>query len=1103
MTFTIDQLTNVLGHSLSEEQVAAVTAPLDQPLRIVAGAGSGKTTVMAARVLWAVGTSEVPRDDILGLTFTTKAATQFAQRVRGLLDRLDADLALSDTAGDPGEPTITTYHSFAHRLITEHGLRVGMEPGARLLSAEQTAQLAYRVLRHTRLPLTGMSGGPRQLVPALVALDAELAEQGIEPVDLIACDDVIVERAMDAITNRDIKTSVKDSQVVDVARRRRQLAGVVIELRAAKRAADVIDFSDLLRIGQRLASDEVVRQLLRDRHRLVLLDEYQDTSVVQADLLGRLFGQGHSVTAVGDPRQAIYGWRAASMTAMRDMPELFTRTDGTPAHTQTLSISHRNGPVVLTAANALADTLDLSDVPGCELRPTGNRRVPDGVRTALFETYVEEVEWVADRIAEQVASGTAPEDIAVLCRVARDFVPTQEALTRRGISSQVSTVCGVLSQPEATEILSWLEVLHDGSANAALMRLLMGSRWAIGPRDIALLGAHARRLQRDGEGVGSGEHRVDDPIASAVVGVDATDVTSVLDAVEQAADAGVSSSAQARLRQFVGQLQRIQEHADGSVADLMEAVLRITGLEAEVLLNARRAVGDHQRGLAVIAHLRELARGFIDVDGDSSLGAFLGWVGGIEQFGGEPELDIESDPGAVQLITVHKAKGLEWPVVVIPFLSQQVFPSARGRSRWTTSPAALPHRIRGDRDALPELVGYGAKAHDEFANGLREHALAEETRLAYVAVTRASRLLLASGHWWGPSQKRQRGPSSFLTQIRNATVIDPDQDPWVEETEFDANPGFGTGARRLIDVTDSRREYANRRQAAADLVRSSRGQQIHTPIELTDSERRIVDQWDEDLELFTRERDYRSAQLSGSLTSATGIVEAARDERAAGRRTRRPMPTEPLAARERGTRFHAWVERRYGMTPLTLDVAVELPDEVSNGELMDPFITGEFAGQQPVGVELPFTVAIADRVLIGRIDAVFSDPDRDPGWIVVDWKTGSIAHADPIQLAIYRLAWASIAGVEVDSVRCGFIDATTGHLHEPELPTADELARLIQAGSQWDDPTPYLGNDQPETSDELEGPVGNDCLVIGDGKSQAAGTSPESIQLSFAEFIDE
>ncbi|MDR3032827.1 MAG: ATP-dependent helicase, partial [Kitasatospora sp.] len=340
-----EQLKELLGIPFTPEQTACITAP-PAPQVIVAGAGSGKTTVMAARVVWLVGTGQVAPEQVLGLTFTNKAAGELAERVRKALVRAGVtDPDVIDPDNPPGEPVISTYHAFAGRLLTDHGLRIGLEPTSRLLADATRYQLAARVLREAPGPYPALTRSFPDLVSDLLALDSELAEHLVRPKDLRAHDAELLRTLEDVrLSNADLR------RVPDTAAARRELAELVGRYRAAKRERDLLDFGDQIALSATLAGLPEVGRVLRDEFRVVLLDEYQDTSVAQAQLLAGLFsgpagdGRGHAVTAVGDPNQAIYGWNGADPGLL---DELSSRWPGTEVvH---LDDNHRCSPQVVAA----------------------------------------------------------------------------------------------------------------------------------------------------------------------------------------------------------------------------------------------------------------------------------------------------------------------------------------------------------------------------------------------------------------------------------------------------------------------------------------------------------------------------------------------------------------------------------------------------------------------------------------------------------------------------------------------------------------------------------------------------------------------------------
>lgn len=819
-----DQLKELLGIPFTPEQTACITAP-PAPQVIVAGAGSGKTTVMAARVVWLVGTGQVAPEQVLGLTFTNKAAGELAERVRAALVKAGVtDPDPLDPDDPPGEPVISTYHAFAGRLLTDHGLRIGLEPTSRLLADATRYQLAARVLREAPGLYPALTRSFPDLVGDLLALDAELSEHLVRPEDLRAHDAGLLRALENAkLSNADLR------KVPEAAAARRELAELVLRYRAAKRERDLLDFGDQIALSARLASLPEVGRLLRDEFRVVLLDEYQDTSVAQRVLLAGLFGggTGHPVTAVGDPCQAIYGWRGASVANLDDFPEHFPHADGRPATRQSLSENRRSGGRLLDLANGLAEPLRALHAGVEALRPAPGAERDGIVRCALLRTHAEEIDWLADSVAHLVNTGKAPGEIAVLCRTATDFAEIQAALVARDVPVEVVGLSGLLHLPEIADLVAVCEVLQDPGANASLVRLLTGPRWRIGPRDLALLGRRARRLVSHARVDGD-----DDPdrrLAEAVEGVDPAEVISLADALDTflespleggGDDDGLPFSPDARVRfaRLAAELRDLRRSLADPLMDVLHRVLAVTGLEVEL------SASPH----ALAARRRETLSNFLDVaasfaagDNEATLLAFLGFLRTAAQY--EKGLDnaLPGGENTVKVLTAHKSKGLEWDVVAVPGLVTGAFPSDRGREKWTAQGKVLPHALRGDADTLPDVPSWDSRGLKAFHEAMKDHQHTEELRLGYVTFTRPRSLLLGSGHWWGPSQKKPRGPSEFLLALHDHCAAGYGEiEAWADEpVEDEENPALrqaGDVQAWPLPLDDA--ALARRRAAAATVL---------------------------------------------------------------------------------------------------------------------------------------------------------------------------------------------------------------------------------------------------------------------------------------------
>ncbi|MEV4412086.1 UvrD-helicase domain-containing protein [Catellatospora sp. NPDC049609] len=1029
------------------EQSAVISAPV-APLLVVAGAGSGKTETMAARVLWLVANQHVRPEHVLGLTFTRKAAGELSHRVRVRLSQLRRHAGDRIPGGLDGEPTIATYHSFAARIVTEHGLRAGYEPSTRLLTEASCWQLADEVVRSYTGDMSAVDSAPSTVVSAVLALAGELAEHLVSP-DSLATWTGRFHASVSAKPGR-MTADVRD--LLARQRARLQLLPLVRAYDQRKQVLEAMDFGDQMSRAARVARDHPeVGAAERERFRVVLLDEYQDTSHAQVTLLRALFagdvsvvedgvaGQGHPVTAVGDPCQSIYGWRGASAGTLDRFPHEFLDSSGAPAASAQLGRSFRNRSEILSVANTISEPL--RDRGARVVSLTSGSDAPGIVQCALLESYLDEAEWIADQIVtawrteSKVAEDQNPAHIpverrptsAVLVRVRSQIAPIEAALRARGLPVEVVGLGGLLDTPEVRDVVCTLRVLNDPMDGASLLRLLTGARWRIGPRDLVALHRRSRALAQERRPAGD-EGIVSDRLDDAAL----SEALDDLGPPEQ-----YSPAAYARLSAYAQELAGLRARLDQPVSDLIADIERTSGLDVEVAVRA----GEVGLARAHLDTLGEVAARFaIETDG-APLGAFLSYLAAAEdeERGLSPgEIDVAE--GAVQILTAHAAKGLEWDVVAVAGLTKGVWPGpSKASDHFLKGLGVLPFPLRGDRDGLPTLHVNRAgdqkelgRAVADFEQEWKEHDAREERRLAYVAVTRPRSWLFASGYWWGDKVRKPRGPSPLLAEIEAVCRAGEGHvDVWTPEPEPDAvNPTSGEVASTWpADPLGARRPAV---EAAADLVRAM----LDDPdggVALAEHDE-VTRRWRQEADLLLIERDEQARQALRSDVvlpahlSVSQLVALRKDPAGLARRLRRPLPAAPDPYARRGTAFHHWLEQRYGADQL-LDLD-DLPgaadeDAASDEELSvlkERFEQSVWADRVPVEVETPFVVELGGTVVRGRMDAVFRNGD---GYEVVDWKTGRVpagatATAAAVQLAAYRLAWAALAGVPVSRVSAAF-----------------------------------------------------------------------------------
>jgi DNA helicase II / ATP-dependent DNA helicase PcrA len=1074
------------------EQGAVIAAP-PGPLVVIAGAGAGKTETMAARVVWLVANGYAEPGQVLGLTFTRKAAGQLLRRVRSRLARL-AGIGL-DLAGpgapaalEPaGAPVVSTYHAFAGSLLREHGLLLPVEPDTRLLSETELWQLAFDVVNRYGGELR-TDKTPAAVTSMVLRLWGQLAEH---LVDTRALRDthLELERLVHGLPagpyQRDRGPSQWLLRLLATQTERAELVPLLDALHERLRGAKVMDFGMQMASAARLAATfPQVGADLRNRYRVVLLDEYQDTGHAQRVALSSLFGggidDGLALTAVGDPIQSIYGWRGASATNLPRFSTDFPRSDGSPAPVLELRTSWRNPPRTLQVANAVSAEARRRSVAVRPLRPRPDAP-PGTVRCALLPDVQAEREWIADHLQGHYqraqAEDASPPTAAVLVRRNADAAPIADAIRARGIPVEVVGLAGLLSVPEVADIVAMLRLVADPAAGAAAMRVLSGPRWRLGGRDIAALW---RRAQLLGGAQRPAEAPTPESIAMAV-GPDA-DAACLADAVADPGAAGSYSVAgYERINALSAELNTLRGHLNHSLPDLVAEVRRVLGVDCEVRasVSASASLFAAPSAWAGAEHLdafADVVAGYAERTSASDaaaatsvpgLLAYLDAAEAVESGLAPASLAVSRD--RVQVLTVHSAKGLEWQVVAVAHLSGGTFPSTASRSTWLTDASELPPLLRGDRAAagllgIPVMDTSAVTNRKQLSDTISEHRrqldqrrVDEERRLLYVGITRAEDTLLVSGHHWGSTGIKPRGPSDFLCELkdvidRSAEAGDPCGvvDCWAPEpADGERNP-FHNNVVEAIWPADPL--AARRGDVERGAVLVAEAMSVDTGGGGTD-----VEDWAADVDALLAERARAGrppARILPLQLSVSGLVELARDPVGAAQRLMHRLPTRPDPHALLGNAFHAWVQKFYGAEWL-FDLA-DLPGAADSdvgdtrelAELRAAFAGSSWAARTPVAIEVPFEMPIGETVVRGRIDAVFADPDG--GVTIVDWKTGQPPRGPEamrqaaVQLAVYRLAWAALSGCPESSVRTAFHYVRTGATVAPdELPDSAELAGLL------------------------------------------------------------
>ncbi len=702
-----------VGFVPTPEQREAIEAPLEAQL-LVAGAGAGKTTVMAQRILHLVRSDAVTGEQVLGLTFTNKAAQHLKQAVRTVL-------------GPDTDVTIATYHSFGASLVADHGLELDLAPGTKVLNRAQSWQLLFAVFDEFRFDRRSTLS-PEFVLNDALALASRCADH-LVPIDEVEADCHLVMEKGRWMGMRNTAAS------------RLELCQVVAAYERRKRERNLLDFGDQVGLAVRLLEENPdVAVELRQRHPVVLLDEYQDTNFAQRRLLQLLYPPGSAVTAVGDDMQSIYAFRGAHLVNILRFKDHFP-----PVRIRQLQTTFRFGASLGTLANRIQEHV-------VESLPKVLRPRPDAPDTAI-ECFLasDDAEEGAAIAADIVTRGGPWSDVAVLCRKRRLIQPIVAALEERRVPVEAVGTSGLLDRPEVVDVVAWLEVLADPSTSVALLRLLGGPRYRVGLRDLAALSRHSRT---------PGE-----PAADGAVDPPPVVETILADALAGVADApGLSDEARDRLAAFDVERRHLADQARRlPVLGLVEAILARTGLW--------QAAGT--LGRQNLLRFLDLAERFQPVEGDPGLAAFVEYLHLLD----ESEEDLAEahlgDADAVRVMTIHQAKGLEFATVYVPGLAgargpSRIFPDGRPGENALGNSSALPWWLREDDEGFPPIATARMSDIEEV---IRRRKLDEEWRLLYVACTRAQRRLVCSAAHWYPGAAEPQGPSEFYDFVAGQTDI--------------------------------------------------------------------------------------------------------------------------------------------------------------------------------------------------------------------------------------------------------------------------------------------------------------------------------------------
>lgn len=709
---------------LNPEQKEAVEYG-DGPLLIIAGAGTGKTTVITERIKHLISSGLAKPHEILALTFTEKAAREMEERV-------DMIMPYGYT-----QMWISTFHTFCDRILRSEAVHIGLTPAFRLMTDTDATMLMRANLFDFELEYFRPLGNPTKFIGGMLQHFSRLQDEDVTPEQYSDW----VSTKYQAPNPKQAKNSKHQENHEEEELERKkytELAGAYGKYQEIKIREGLLDFGDL--ITQTLAlfrKRKNILEVYRKQFKYILVDEYQDTNIAQNELIELLAGNGKNITAVCDDDQSIYKFRGAAVSNVLAFRKHFPQTE-----LIVLTKNYRSSQAILDASYRLIqhnnpDRLEVRE--HIDKRLVSMRKVP-GVWPELI--YRERVEHEADEVAKEIrklvtgkGNTYSFKDAAILVRANKHADPFVSALMRHGIPYQFLGPGQLFKQPEVRDLISYLRVLDRIEDNVAMFRVLSMAYFGISPRDIAVITAFARKnnltLFEACEMVAGAEPGGDKDLP-LLSGQTVTAVSSVITV----------------MRRHLGLLSK------ETAGQILFYFLSDTGLMKRVLEYS--APVDEKIANNISRFFSKLKTYETD-HADASVPAVLGWIDLAMELGESP---IANDTDwyaqdAVNILSVHSAKGLEFPVVFLVNLVSQRFPTVERREQ-------IP---------IPEEL-----IKEELPQG--DYHLEEERRLFYVGMTRARDVLyLAGANYYGEG-KREKKLSPFVYEVAGEEkVIAPDLVP--------------------------------------------------------------------------------------------------------------------------------------------------------------------------------------------------------------------------------------------------------------------------------------------------------------------------------------
>ena len=650
---------------------------VDGPALVVAGAGTGKTAVISMRIAHLLLSEKIPAESILALTFTEKAATEMQDRVERLLPYGYVD---SD---------ILTFHALGDKILREFGFELGLPSDFVVMSGFQQSIVMRQVLDGIELSYYKKPSDPFSFSDALLQAISRLKDENISAEDFTVF----------------AKSQAKKEDPAE-AERIRDLSDIYTAYQSSCLDKGMIDHGDqIMLVISLLRSFPKILSYLQLKYKYILVDEYQDTNFSQSYLLKLLSKKHQNIMVVGDDDQSIYGFRGAAISNILS----FTR-DFPGAVQIVLNNNYRSSQKILDASYKLIQNnnpyrLEVENKINKKL--TGDKKIPSDVVVTTADTLPVEMNNLAQQILMYNQEKNIPfSEIAVLLRTNRQAIDVANALQKHSVPYVVSESQNLFDQAEIKVLVNFIHILSDPSASAALYGLLASDLYQIPLDQIAQYSAKANRTHQNLEA-----YLLEQKDIPASISL----VLTTIAGFRASAQAGNAGMVVYDFLKASGYLDRLVKDAENDPAPVIQ--------------------------IQNITQFFSLVKDFERANADPHIYALWGYLVGIKETGSDIKIQVSPlDSDSVSVMTVHKAKGLEFSAVCVIDLTELTFPG----------------KNMSDKIKLPD--GLLSKSD----NKVPWHIF-EERRLFYVAITRAKQYLYLSSSF-DHGGKRLKKPSRFIEE---------------------------------------------------------------------------------------------------------------------------------------------------------------------------------------------------------------------------------------------------------------------------------------------------------------------------------------------------